>query len=84
MSMPAKMSRRGKPWTLAELKPLGKVPDAVLAHRTKRTSKEVVAERETRRIRLASAMATRPLGLPSPCAGNRTVILPPANPPFAG
>ena len=45
-------SRRGAPWTLKELKQLGKVPDSVLARRTGRTIKEVVAMREHRRIGL--------------------------------
>ena len=44
--------RWGAPWTLAELKRLGKVPDSILARRTGRTIKEVVAMREHRRIRL--------------------------------
>jgi hypothetical protein len=42
------------PWTLAELKKLGKAPDSVLARRFRRTIKEVVAERKHRRIRLAT------------------------------
>src|SRR2546422_6135777 len=44
--------RRDAPWTLSELKQLGKVPDSVLARRAGRTIKEVVAERERRRIAL--------------------------------
>ena len=44
--------RRGEPWSQAEVKQLGKVPDSVLARRTGRTIKEVVAERERRRIQL--------------------------------
>ena len=48
-SMPAKKTT---PWTLAELKQLGRTPDSVLARRTGRTIKEVVAERERRRIGL--------------------------------
>ncbi len=44
--------RRGVPWTLAELKQLGKTPDAVLARRARRTIKEVAAMREGRRIGL--------------------------------
>src|SRR2546425_12665271 len=44
--------RRGAAWTLAELKQVGKVPDSVLARRTGRTIKEVVAQREHRRVRL--------------------------------
>jgi hypothetical protein len=47
--------RRGAPWTLAELKRLGKVPDSALARRTGRTIKEVVAMREARRVRLRTA-----------------------------
>ena len=48
-----KIKRRwGAPWTLAELKLLGKKTDSVLARRTGRTIKEVVAERERRRINL--------------------------------
>src|SRR5205814_1819295 len=49
-------SRRGTAWRLAELKQLGEVPDSVLASRTCRTIKEVVAMREHRRI----AMKTGP------------------------
>src|SRR6266850_2122765 len=45
-------SRRGVPWLLAELKQLGKVPDSVLARRHRRSIKEVVAMRESRRIGL--------------------------------
>ena len=44
--------RKGAPWTLAELKKLGNVPDSVLARRSRRTIKEVVAMREHQRIRL--------------------------------
>src|SRR5438132_13753148 len=44
--------RRGTPWTVAELKQLGKVPDSVLARRYRRTIKEVVAMREHRRVGL--------------------------------
>ena len=47
--------RHSSGWTLAELKHLGKVHDSVLARRTGRTIKEVVAERESRRIRLPIA-----------------------------
>ena len=50
--MPARKNRRGERWTLAEVKQLGNTPDSVLARRTGRTIKEVVAERERRRIRL--------------------------------
>ena len=45
-------NRRNTPWTLAKLKQLGKKPDSVLARRLGRTIKEVVAERERRRIQL--------------------------------
>ena len=45
-------TRKGAPWTPAELNKLGKLPDSVLARRTGRTIKEIVAERERRRIRL--------------------------------
>ncbi len=44
--------RWGAPWTTAEDKQLGKIPDSVLARRTGRTIKEVVAERQRCRIRL--------------------------------
>ncbi len=43
---------RGDRWTARELKLLGKLPDSVLARRTGRTIKEIVAEREARRIRV--------------------------------
>src|SRR6266571_6876081 len=45
-------SRRGAPWTFAELKRLGKTADSVLARRRRRTIKEVVAMREHLRIAL--------------------------------
>src|SRR5688572_6608527 len=45
-------SRRGEPWTITELKQLGKVPDSVLARRTGRTITEGVVERKRRRVRL--------------------------------
>jgi hypothetical protein len=48
-------SRRGSPWTPAELKQLGRAPDSVLARRIHRSIKEVVAMREQRRIRLLTA-----------------------------
>ena len=49
--MPARTkARRDAPWTIAELKQLGRTPDSILARRTGRTIKEVVAERERRRI----------------------------------
>src|SRR5580692_8538700 len=47
-------SRRGAPWTIAEVKQLGKTPDSVLARRAGRTIKEVTVERERRRIRLCT------------------------------
>src|ERR1019366_2977319 len=47
-------TRWGAPWTVAELRQLGKVPDSVLARRRGRTIKEVVAERIARRIGLAT------------------------------
>ncbi len=40
------------PWTAGEIALLGKVPDSVLARRTGRTIKAVVAEREQRAIAL--------------------------------
>jgi hypothetical protein len=59
--MTAQKTRRwGATWTLAELKCLGKTPDSVLARRTSRTIKEVVAERERRRIRLPPRTAAGP------------------------
>ena len=48
-------SRRGAPWTVRELRLLGKVPDSALARRTGRTIKETVAMREGRRIALPTA-----------------------------
>ncbi|HXA44536.1 MAG TPA: hypothetical protein VNZ25_03445, partial [Candidatus Angelobacter sp.] len=42
--------RRDAAWTIAESKQLGSVPDSVLARRTGRTIREVVAERERQRI----------------------------------
>lgn len=48
------IKHRGAPWTTAQLGQLGKVPDSVLARRTGRTIKEVVAEREARGIGLAT------------------------------
>jgi hypothetical protein len=44
--------RRGAPWTVSEVKQLGKVPDSVLARRTGRTIKEIVAEQMARRSRI--------------------------------
>ena len=49
---PIRKSRRGKPWTAAEIAKFGRVPDSVLARRLHRSIKEVVAERERRRIAL--------------------------------
>jgi len=51
----AKFRHRGTPWKLAELKQLGKTPDSVLARRFKRTIKEVVAMRDSRRVDLATS-----------------------------
>jgi hypothetical protein len=48
--------RRGAAWTLAELKQLGRKADSVLARRMGRTLKEVVAMRESRRIRLPTPL----------------------------
>src|SRR6266566_6038429 len=45
-------SRRGAPWTFADLKRLGKTADSVLARLRRRTIKEVVAMREHLRIAL--------------------------------
>jgi hypothetical protein len=44
--------RSGTPWSAAEVRNLGKVPDSVFALRHGRTLKEVVAERYTRGIGL--------------------------------
>lgn len=44
--------RRHASWTRAELSQLGNVPDSVLARRTERTIKEVVAMRQSRRLAL--------------------------------
>lgn len=44
--------RKGEPWKLEELKRLGKAADSYLARRARRTIKEIVAERESRRIAL--------------------------------
>ena len=41
-------------WTMGELKLLGKVPDSVLARRIGRTIKEIVEERQRRRIKLVT------------------------------
>jgi len=45
-------NRRAEPWTLAEIRQLGKRPDSVLALRFGRALKDVIAERERRRIKL--------------------------------
>jgi|SRR5690242_8996275 len=66
--MRIKTARRTKPWTIAELKQLGKTPDSILARRLVRTIKEVVAERERRRIGLPTAPHRSP---PLPAAGPR-------------
>ena len=42
--------RKNAPWTAREIQQLGRVPDSVLALRTQRTIKEVVAMQEQRRI----------------------------------
>ena len=42
------------PWTLAELKQLGRTPDSLLARRSRRTIHEVVAMRESRGIGLVT------------------------------
>src|SRR5664280_746402 len=52
---PARTSASGTvPWTLAELKQLGRTPDSVLARRTRRTIQEVVTMRESRGIGLVT------------------------------
>src|SRR6266542_2444063 len=43
---------KGAPWSVRELRQLGREPDSVLARRIGRTIKEVVAMREARRVRL--------------------------------
>jgi hypothetical protein len=48
-------TRHDTAWTPAERKFLGKLPDSVLARRTGRTIKEVVAERTARRVGLPTA-----------------------------
>lgn len=53
-------------WRTSEINLLGRVPDSVLARRTGRTIKEVVAERARRRIRLTAALrrwTAREIGL---------------------
>ena len=47
MTKPVKR-RWGAPWKLTELKRLGTTPDSVLASRSGRTIKEVVAMQESR------------------------------------
>jgi hypothetical protein len=54
-------------WTLAQLKQLGKTPDSVLARRTGRTVKAVVAMRQRRRIRLTTP--------PRPWTARETALL---------
>src|SRR6266571_5374166 len=44
--------RTAMAWTTYEIRQLGRVPDSVLARRSGRTIKDVVAERERRRIGL--------------------------------
>jgi hypothetical protein len=44
--MPSKKTRRGEPWTLAELELLAKSTESILARRTRRTIKEIVVMRE--------------------------------------
>jgi len=56
--------RKNSPWTLFELKQLGKVPDSVLARRTGRTIQAVVAERQRRRLRLLTLRAAGPPAKP--------------------
>jgi hypothetical protein len=57
---PARTSARGTvPWTLAEMKQLGRTPDSLLARRSGRTIHEVVAMRESRGIGLVTG--PRPL-----------------------
>jgi hypothetical protein len=52
---PAKTSASGTvPWTLAEMKQLGRTPDSVLARRSGRTIHEVVAMRESRGLGLVT------------------------------
>src|SRR4030095_15687814 len=43
---------KSKPWTRADLALLGRIPDSVLARRTRRTIKAIVAERERLRIHM--------------------------------
>src|SRR5438552_3256539 len=52
---PKRHSSKGAPWTIKELRQLGKVPDSVMAGRTGRTIKEVVAERDAHRLRAETA-----------------------------
>src|SRR5437867_11729642 len=46
----ASRTPKGRPWTVAEVEKLGRVPDSVLAERTGHTIKEVAAERDARGI----------------------------------
>jgi len=50
----SRFPRRDALWKLAKLKQLGQQTDSILARRTRRTLKEAVAKRESRRIRLSS------------------------------
>ena len=52
-SAKASRKRKGCPWSVAEVRQLGRVLDSVLAQRTGRTIKEVEAEREARGIGLS-------------------------------
>ncbi len=47
-----KIARTGTLWKVGELKQLGQAPDSVLARRSQRTIKDVVAMRESRRVAL--------------------------------
>jgi hypothetical protein len=53
--MSAVTTRRREPWTPAELKLLGEIPDSVFAKRYRRSLKQVVAMREHRGIGQATA-----------------------------
>src|SRR6266496_6083633 len=48
----ARYGRKGEPWTVSEIKRLGKTVDSALARRRRRTIKETVAERQGRRLAL--------------------------------
>lgn len=47
--------RRDNPWTTGEIALLGRMPDSTLASRIGRSIREVVAQRETRRIGIPGA-----------------------------